>query len=767
MSDNFSNKIKELEDRLQQLMHQQNSLNLTLYNLSEEINRLKRLSFEEKNKVVTEEKKIKPLPVEEKPPVIVEEKKIPEEKIIPPQPTRPAQPKIPAPSAKGFEEFIGGNIASKVGILVTVVGVFIGAKYAIDKNLISPALRIILGYIAGAGLCTTALWLKNKYKNYSAVLLGGGLAIMYFITYIAFSFYDMMPQGIAFAIMLLITVAAVYTSLMYDEVVIAHIGLVGAYAIPFLLSNNSGQYEVLFSYMAIINTGILVISFKRNWKSLFYPGFILTWLIYIAWNIFNYNSTDNNTLAWIFLFIFFIQFYVCFLAYKLIKKEQYHQSDVLILLLNSFIFYGIGYSLFPESSTKNISEAGLFTLLNAAIHIGVSYTIKHFKLADKALQQMIFMLGMAFITITIPVQFDGNWVTLLWAAESALLFYTGRSKQNALYERLSVGLSILAIISQAQDWSDYISNATSSVNYFANIHFWGSLLTAAFFGVIVFINSNKKFELVQSANQQITRYFNFVLPLLFIVTIFITGFIEIHLWTDKMWELSKQQAWESYGTVILLWYSLVFVYVLIFINHTRFKNEVFAKIVGGIWLLIMFGGLTTGIETLGDLRDIYLHNKSNGTIIHYFEFRYISLALLLAGLFICKKYLLPYWKLKESERTFTLLSSAVILTIISNEYIHWMEIAGSDNQYKLGLSILWGLFALAMIVLGIRRKKKILRLGAIALFGATLIKLFFYDLTGLNTIAKTISFISLGLILLLVSYLYNRYKDVILMEDDE
>jgi len=58
-------------------------------------------------------------------------------------------------------------------------------------------------------------------------------------------------------------------------------------------------------------------------------------------------------------------------------------------------------------------------------------------------------------------------------------------------------------------------------------------------------------------------------------------------------------------------------------------------------------------------------------------------------------------------------------------------------------------------------KKKHLRLGAIVLFGVTLLKLFFYDISHLNTIAKTIVFVSLGVLLLVISFLYNKFRDVI------
>ena len=71
------------------------------------------------------------------------------------------------------------------------------------------------------------------------------------------------------------------------------------------------------------------------------------------------------------------------------------------------------------------------------------------------------------------------------------------------------------------------------------------------------------------------------------------------------------------------------------------------------------------------------------------------------------------------------------------------------------------MYSLALIVLGIWKKKKYLRVTAIVLFGATLIKLFFYDISHLDTISKVIVFVSLGLLLLIISFLYNKNKDKI------
>jgi uncharacterized membrane protein len=231
-------------------------------------------------------------------------------------------------SKSDFEKFIGENLISKIGILILVIGVAIGAKLAIDKGMISPLTRIILGYLVGVGLIGFAIKLKAKYTSFSAVLLSGAIAILYFITYAAFSYYSLIPQSLTFALMVIFTIFTVIAAIKYNKQVIAHIGLVGAYAIPFLLSDGSGKVAILFSYMAIINIGILVIAFNKYWKSLFYASFALTWIIFLGWRIPLANELSYLKISLLFSGIYFVTFYITNLAYKVIKKETFKISDV-------------------------------------------------------------------------------------------------------------------------------------------------------------------------------------------------------------------------------------------------------------------------------------------------------------------------------------------------------------------------------------------------------------------------------------------------------
>ena len=63
----------------------------------------------------------------------------------------------PPAGRSDLEKFIGENLINKIGIAITIIGVAIGAKYAIDHELISPLTRIILGYLVGIGSIPTGL----------------------------------------------------------------------------------------------------------------------------------------------------------------------------------------------------------------------------------------------------------------------------------------------------------------------------------------------------------------------------------------------------------------------------------------------------------------------------------------------------------------------------------------------------------------------------------------------------------------------------------
>ena len=174
----------------------------------------------------------------------------------------------------GVENFIGLTLINFVGIIVLITGLSIGVKYAIDTNLISPFMRILLTYIAGAFLFIFSVRLRKKYQLLSIILFSGAMASAYFTTYAAFEYYNIIPRFLAFLLMLVLTFLTVYFSLKYDKKEIAILGLVGAYGIPFFVKGNSENVTALFSYIFLIDLSIFKSSsirccglgFCDNWQ---------------------------------------------------------------------------------------------------------------------------------------------------------------------------------------------------------------------------------------------------------------------------------------------------------------------------------------------------------------------------------------------------------------------------------------------------------------------------------------------------------------------
>ena len=82
-----------------------------------------------------------------------------------------------------------------------------------------------------------------------------------------------------------------------------------------------------------------------------------------------------------------------------------------------------------------------------------------------------------------------------------------------------------------------------------------------------------------------------------------------------------------------------------------------------------------------------------------------------------------------------------------------------DNVKRAVLSITWTLYALALLMYGIMRRSAPARTAAMAVFGFVILKVFLYDTALLDNFYRFISFITLGVLLLLTGYLYHRYRE--------
>ncbi len=693
------------------------------------------------------------------------------------------------PLKANLEKFVGTYLISVLGIMVTIIGVGIGAKYAIDNELISPLFRILFGYAIGFLMTGTAVYLKAKYESFSAVLLSGGMAILYFITFFAYSFYSIISQTSAFALMVIFTAFTVVAAILYSRQIIAHIGLVGSYAVPFLLSDGSGRASILFTYIAIINIGILAVSVNKYWRLLFYSSFVLTWLIFAGWYFATWQSTGNHRLAFVSASVFYAIFYATFLIYKLVHKKPLSLENAALVVTNSFVFFAFGYAILSDAGFERF--LGLFTLANAAVHYAAAQIIRIYKLGDRSAFYLAVVLVLVFVTIAVPVQAEGIRITLLWTAEALFLFAIGRIKRIEIFEYLSFPLMVSALLALVYNWitADAFRLAETALESYPLLSgsFATSLFAATAFGVICLVDRKKEYECRLA--EPIGQALKFIFPAIFLAVLYNTFRIEIdvYFYGRKMDALVRSAAVfggvdagltqdRALSNLNLVWqinYSLFFVLTLTVLNLRRFRNSVlgFANLVLTGFSIAAFVGV--GLFTLGFLREIYSDTETATQFyrgIFLVLIRYVPIALTGLLLYVGYKQVRePYIEDAVTSKIGTYLFEIAIVTtiwvLLSNELITWAKILNFNEPDKLGLSILWGVYAICLIVLGIARRLKHIRIFAIGLFGLTLAKLFLYDMANLETIPKTVLFVSIGFMLLIASFLYNKFTKRIF--DDE
>lgn len=89
------------------------------------------------------------------------------------------------------------------------------------------------------------------------------------------------------------------------------------------------------------------------------------------------------------------------------------------------------------------------------------------------------------------------------------------------------------------------------------------------------------------------------------------------------------------------------------------------------------------------------------------------------------------------------------------------QITKLENKSSIALSLFWICYAIILLVSGIVSKNKLIRVGGMLLLILSILKLFFYDLWNLGTLYRIISSISLGVVLLSISFAYQKYRDKI------
>lgn len=342
-----------------------------------------------------------------------------------------------------WENFIGLRLIHLVGIIVLVIGLSIGVKYAIDQELISPVTRIGLAYAAGVTLYVLSLQLKRNYLIFSAILFSGAMASVYFTTYAATVYYQMLPETVAFLLMVAFTAFTVMQALVYNRQEIALLGMVGAYGIPFLISRNADRADLFFLYILIIDAGVLYLSYKKNWKMVGRLALLLTWTLFLGWSMMRFTVPQTWT-GVIFGNLFFLLFTANILIRRIQHKEQLSREEAYWQLINNLALYlGAVFVLASNMEDQQLAiVTGCFGLV-----MGLQAWLYHMQLSNEELLHRIHLVAsFALIVLFVALEWDGVSVTFIWLLMAVLLFAWGAWQKMVVLRLGAIGLLGLTLL---------------------------------------------------------------------------------------------------------------------------------------------------------------------------------------------------------------------------------------------------------------------------------------------------------------------------------
>jgi len=687
----------------------------------------------------------------------------------------PTKQPLPAPilgkqKNKDLEKYIGENLINKIGIAILVIGIGLFVKYAIDKNWINEFTRMTIGIISGFLLIGLAHWMRKTYRAFSSVLLGGGIATLYFTFTIAFQEYHLLSQTLAFLLMIVITGFTVFLSISYNRKELAIIAIIGGFASPFMVSTGQGNYIVLFSYLLILNSGMLLLAYYKSWNLINIVAFVFTIITYGGWlvsDVFINDAYPYNG-AFIFASLFYLLFFVMNIINNIKENLKFGAFEIIILTLNTFLFYITAIYILTEA--KSLEYRGLMTAIFGLFNLAFAIVLFLRKGIDKVLVNMLLGFGLLFLSLVAPIMFEGNTITLFWAAEFTLLFWLAQQSKIKLLEYFSFAVLLFVVISLMMDWTNiYFINEFITKKEALPIILNKGFLTGVFVLASIWVN---RYLITQNPEDKLfwktpANAYKGFLTILFCFLLYIIALLEMN------YQLNHYSIYTSAEKIVKYTYQALF--LLILMNYVRKNAHISFVIIISIFttLVIILYPTLSHIHNVS-ARNLFIYGQADitGFIIHY-----VNIALVL--LLLHELYRTICTKVENSKALINIyywFFSFIILFIASTEIEHITMliyyIPDTTPYYilqqtsKIGYPIIWGIFSFVLMVVGMKKEIKMLRIISLSVFLITLLKLFVLDIRDISSGGKVAAFISLGILLLVVSFMYQKLKKIIFNDDD-
>ena len=646
-----------------------------------------------------------------------------------------------ATSETNFEKYIGENLFGKIGILIFIIGIGFFVKYAIDQNWINETARTLMGYAVGAGMLVLAERLHKRYHTFSSLLAGGAFGIYYLITAIAFHYYALFSHTIAFVILCVTTIFMSAVSVLYDRKELAVTALVGGFIAPFIISTDSSSIISLQIYITILNIGMFCLAMYKKWAILPMVSFAFTYIILWGTTALGSFSDSEAVSTYPTLFAFATLFYVIFLLpVVFILRTQYGENTRLgllgIITANSFMYLIYGDFLlqhFEASSDTTAYLAFFIAAVNLAIHLYLRFRVE----GQDTLRNLMLGLAVTFASMGIPILFSAANVLMVWAAESVLLLWLFTKEKNRIYELASAVLLLLTLGALAYyRTTDTFIHDTGDSLFFNGAFFVTTFVSIAYYVVAVIMQFNKE---LFSDTKRLIAYTpcNAIAYALGFSILFLAFRDNFHFHLEK--PISEYASLLT-ANIMLLGGALI-LRKRFEISENKLAYEISLYLAGILFAMTVWN-----------------YTDPEGLLL-----RWLMALVTIAYMAYCMRgQLLVTSNQRNLHIEYSIISTLMWLTLTRLLLITFNEV-----NFSTAFSLSLGIAAFILMCIGMRYHSKEIRIVSLAEFGIVIGKLILNDVWAMPSLGKIIVFISLGALLLILSFLYQKLKDALFNEKEQ
>ena len=646
-----------------------------------------------------------------------------------------------ATSETNFEKYIGENLFGKIGILIFIIGIGFFVKYAIDQNWINETARTLMGYAVGAGMLVLAERLHKRYHTFSSLLAGGAFGIYYLITAIAFHYYALFSHTMAFVILCVTTIFMSAVSVLYDRKELAVTALVGGFIAPFIISTDSSSIISLQIYITILNIGMFCLAMYKKWAILPMVSFGFTYIILWGTTALGSFSDSEAVTTYPTLLAFATLFYVIFLLpVVFILRTQYGENTRLgllgIITANSFMYLIYGDFLlqhFEASSDTTAYLAFFIAAVNLAIHLYLRFRVE----GQDTLRNLMLGLAVTFASMGIPILFSAANVLMVWAAESVLLLWLFTKEKNRIYELASAVLLLLTLGALAYyRTTDTFIHDTGDSLFFNGAFFVTTFVSIAYYVVAVIMQFNKE---LFSDTKRLIAY----TPCNAIA--YALGFSILFLAFRDNFNFHLEQPISEYASLltanIMLLGGALILRKRFEISENKLAYEISLYLAGILFAMTVWN-----------------YTAPEGLLL-----RWLMALVTIAHMAYCMRgQLLVTSNQRNLHIEYSIISTLMWLTLTRLLLITFNEV-----NFSTAFSLSLGIAAFILMCIGMRYHSKEIRIVSLAEFGIVIGKLILNDVWAMPALGKIIVFISLGAILLILSFLYQKLKDALFNEKEQ